>query len=179
MAQAPITDAQKKLALATMAKHSTKREAARVLGLPESTFNRHLRAAIDYPVVEKSAPQDSPPDIMPEVLARRLRRGPMSLEDLANVFRTTEGHISSLASDLRSQGYRVERRSDGLLHINTDPSPAFISGPVFEYVSRPDNTFVFGACGDNHLGSKYARLDVLNSLYDIYEKEGVDRVFNT
>ncbi len=38
---------------------------------------------------------------------------------------------------------------------------------------------VFGACGDNHLGSHHERLDVLNALYDIYEKEGVTQVFNT
>jgi hypothetical protein len=33
--------------------------------------------------------------------------------------------------------------------------------------------------GDNHLGSKYERLDCLNDLYDRYAKAGVDRVFNT
>lgn len=37
----------------------------------------------------------------------------------------------------------------------------------------------FGALGDNHLGSYHERLDVLDALYDIYEKEGVSQVFNT
>ena len=57
--------------------------------------------------------------------------------------------------------------------------PAFARGgemPV--YVSRPDNTFVFGVTSDNHLGSKYERLDVLNDLYDKFALAGVDRVFN-
>jgi len=33
-----------------------------------------------------------------------------------------------------------------------------------------------GVTGDNHLGSKYARLDVLNALFDIWQGSGVKRV---
>lgn len=36
-----------------------------------------------------------------------------------------------------------------------------------------------GATGDNHLGSKHERLDVLNAIYDRYADEGVTEVFNT
>jgi hypothetical protein len=37
----------------------------------------------------------------------------------------------------------------------------------------------FGVTGDNHLCSRYERLDVLNALYDLFEGEGITRVFNT
>lgn len=37
----------------------------------------------------------------------------------------------------------------------------------------------FGVLGDNHLCSRYQRLDVLNSLYDLYAAEGITTVFNT
>lgn len=37
----------------------------------------------------------------------------------------------------------------------------------------------FGYVTDNHLCSKYERLDVLNKLYDIFEQEGITTVFNT
>lgn len=37
----------------------------------------------------------------------------------------------------------------------------------------------FGVLGDTHLYSKHARLDVLNCLYDIYEREGITTVFHT
>src|SRR5579872_3190762 len=40
------------------------------------------------------------------------------------------------------------------------PQPSFVTGPSFEIVSRKDNTFVFGAAGDLHAGSKYTRWDV-------------------
>lgn len=59
-----------------------------------------------------------------------------------------------------------------------NPLPSFIAGDLPVYVSRPDNTFLFGATSDNHLGSKYERLDVLNDLYDRFAARGVDRVFN-
>lgn len=37
----------------------------------------------------------------------------------------------------------------------------------------------FGACGDFHMGSLHERLDVVNALYDLYEKEGITQVFDT
>jgi hypothetical protein len=37
----------------------------------------------------------------------------------------------------------------------------------------------FGACGDFHFGSLHERLDVVNTLYDLYEKEGVSEVYHT
>lgn len=40
------------------------------------------------------------------------------------------------------------------------------------------NKFRFGAVSDNHLGSHYERLDVLNTLYDIFEERGINIVFN-
>src|SRR6185436_12107442 len=67
----------------------------------------------------------------------------------------------------------------GRFEFGRSIAPAFTAGPVFEYVSRKDNTFLFGALGDSHLGSKYERLDVTNDLYDRYADAGVDRVFHT
>jgi hypothetical protein len=46
-------------------------------------------------------------------------------------------------------------------------------------VSQKDNSFIVGATGDNHLGSKYERLDVLNDLYDRFAKAKVQAVYNT
>ena len=55
--------------------------------------------------------------------------------------------------------------------------PAFILGAT-TYASRSDDTYVFGVVSDNHLGSRYERLDVLNDLYDKFADAGVDRVYN-
>jgi len=45
-----------------------------------------------------------------------------------------------------------------------------------EYLNKL-RTFQFGLIADTHLGSTYARLDVLNTLYDIFEQEGINRVY--
>ena len=38
--------------------------------------------------------------------------------------------------------------------------------------------FRFGIVSDNHMGSKYERMDVLNAMYDIFEAEGIRVVYN-
>lgn len=59
------------------------------------------------------------------------------------------------------------------------PQAAYAKGSAFQLVSRPDNTFLFGACGDQHVGSKHYREDVANDLYARYQRAGVQVVFNT
>ena len=43
----------------------------------------------------------------------------------------------------------------------------------------PITTVVFGAIGDTHLCSNYSRLDILESLYDIFHSLGVNTVYHT
>lgn len=59
------------------------------------------------------------------------------------------------------------------------PQQAFIGGPVFELVSRPDNTYLFGAAGDLHAASKYTRWDVRNDLYRQFIEAGAQCSFDT
>lgn len=59
------------------------------------------------------------------------------------------------------------------------PQAAYAKGSVFRLVSRPDNTFLFGACGDQHVGSKHYREDVCADLYARYADAEVQAVFNT
>jgi hypothetical protein len=57
--------------------------------------------------------------------------------------------------------------------------PAYVGGPSFSFKTKRDHTFTFGACGDQHLGSKYARHDVNEALYDAFAEAGCSVVFNT
>ncbi len=59
------------------------------------------------------------------------------------------------------------------------PEQGYLSSDMLELRSRPDNTFLIGACGDQHIASKYHRADVLTDLYNRYEKAKVQAVFNT
>lgn len=106
-----------------------------------------------------------------------LKRG-ATLEELAQEASTSQGFVLDLILDLRKKGSVIDEMG-GRYAFGKSLAPAFTGGAQFKYVSRKDNTFVFGALGDSHLGSKYERLDVTNDLYDRYVKRGVDRVFHT
>lgn len=121
----------------------------------------------DVTISAAPAQLDVPKPAEPSLL-ERLKKGP--------VYDEATWTIQELRA-LEEQGHNIHLRA-GALHLEKDVQPAFIGGPVFEYVSRPDNTFVFGATSDNHLGSKYERLDVLEGLYDFFAEQKADRVFN-
>ena len=77
---------------------------------------------------------------------------------------------------------RVKAGSSPVLPMLPDgvlPFDGYLSGPMHSFTTEDDNTFIFGACGDQHLGSKYARLDVLDALYDAFAETGCRVVFNT
>ena len=59
------------------------------------------------------------------------------------------------------------------------PQQAWTQGIKEIFKTKEDHTFTFGACGDQHMGSKYERLDCLEWLYDAYEEAGCEVVFNT
>jgi len=116
---------------------------------------------------------------LPEKLLRLLRKEAATLDELAERIGRSRGQVLDAMDYLRRQAHSVTE-TNGRFSIVREALPGFMAdGDLPTYVSRPDNTFLFGACGDNHLGSKYARLDVLNALYDRYAEEGVDRVYNT
>ena len=105
-----------------------------------------------------------------------LKRGG-TLAEISSATGMPELHVLSEITQLRTHGLNVFERS-GIYGLDKTQPPAYASGKITEYVSRKDNTFKFGVVTDNHLGSKYSRLDVLNDLYDRFEAAGVDRVYN-
>lgn len=106
-----------------------------------------------------------------------LLRKPISLNELAHSLGVSRGQALDMVDMLRDSGRMIHERN-GLLSVVLAPIPAYVGGPVHDYVSRPDNTFLFGVTSDNHLGSKYERLDVLHDLYAWFEAEGADRALN-
>ena len=57
--------------------------------------------------------------------------------------------------------------------------PAHLGGPQHVFYTEADGSFTFGACGDQHAGSKYERRDVWEALYDAYAAARCRAVFNT
>jgi hypothetical protein len=59
------------------------------------------------------------------------------------------------------------------------PTPRHYGGAAIELLSRPDNTFLFGAAGDLHAASKYTRWDVREDLYRQFIESGAQCNFDT
>lgn len=103
-----------------------------------------------------------------------LRTGRKTVEELATMAGVSPGAALDAVLGLQSSGLNLHKLGD---HWSLEKHVP-IQEREFVYTSRDDNTFTFGLASDAHLCSKYAREDVLGDLYDAFEREGVDRVFN-
>lgn len=163
--------------------HGNQTRAAAAIGISRETFRSRLASArlAGYKAgAIKSAPVHYINNAALEaaVLAS-LRRSPKTLGALSDEVQAGASDTFLAIEALQDRGHQIANLG-GKFVVSLIPQPAFMRADELPtYGSRPDGTYVFGACGDNHLGSKYAREDVLNELYDLYEAEGVDRVFNT
>lgn len=109
-----------------------------------------------------------------EQLPQLLKRRGWTLAELAEETGQSKRGLLAAIYALRERGLLIEQYGDQYRLETVPASPAAVSA----YTSRPDHTFLFGFCGDTHLGSKYARLDVLEDLYGKFAAAKVDRVFH-
>lgn len=109
-----------------------------------------------------------------ERILKQLRPGRLTTVDISEATGHSIQAVEAEIAKLREAGHLICQFGD---HWSLEKSPA-PSSEEHVYVSRQDSTYKFGFCGDNHLGSKYERLDVLHDLYDKFAAAKVDRVFN-
>lgn len=118
------------------------------------------------------------PDFTGEALVAILKKQDMTVEQIMNKWHVTKLTALRTLEELQTSGVNLYDFG-GVWSMSSAPKPKHAHGgelPVYQ--SREDNTYKFGFTSDNHIGSKYARLDVLNDLYDQFQAQGVDRVFN-
>lgn len=107
-----------------------------------------------------------------EKLLRSARRK-LSIEVLSDELDTAPKVVRAAIERLQSSGKNINV-TDGF-EISKDIVP---SAPTVIDTSKFKGKHIkFGLTGDNHLGSKYCRLDVLNALFDIWEDQGIDTVY--
>jgi hypothetical protein len=119
-----------------------------------------------------------PPASDEEVRAALLKR-PMPVADLAERLGLPLDQAGKWVEAQQRAGHNIALAGNKL-RIERTHQTAIVKGReplVIE--SDNQNRFVVGLTGDNHLGSKYARLDVLGELYDRFAAEGVRTVLNT
>jgi hypothetical protein len=172
---------------------------AEALGMPRNSVDTRLRAAwqshglqpdwslyspqavrADIPdrpqAVEPPPRAEIPPP--PFDLLAALRKRSMSLEDIAEAARISKGQALDKLDALRAAHVNLYE-IDGKWSVEkTQPLRESGAPPRFEMVSDAEGFHRFGFVTDNHICSKYARLDVLNDLYDRFARRGITRVYN-
>lgn len=125
-------------------------------------------------ILDELAQPDEPLDLK---IQKALKKDPRTLADMAASLGATPGAVLDEILAMRDRGVNLVELGDRW-SLEKQPLSAIQQGRTFEYVSRPDGTYVFGCSSDKHLGSKYERLDVMRGLYDWFADAGADRVFD-
>ena len=169
--QAAVSKAASSLGMARTGVQNSLHDIRRLYGLePDWSLWKHQEAPIQRVTYG--------PDVdFHAAIKAALRRGTKSLPELSNLTGLPEAVCGAIIHDLTDKGANV-RADGGSYSIEKEPPQAYTAENIPEYVGRKDNTFLFGAISDTHLGSKYERLDVLNWEYDRFAKAKVDRVFH-
>lgn len=128
-------------------------------------------------VVAKTKSNNTVPEI--ERRARRvlLAKGAMTLLDLANHLNCSPKVAEQILKKLREKKYNVKLKADSVSIEREIVEGAHLVVNAKDFFDG--EWFKFGVIGETHLYSKYARLDVLNCLYDIFAREKISTVWHT
>lgn len=170
---------------AAAAMHSGRMVAWRVAALRLGCGWKKFRALLPPPPAPNDAPAPAAPAPKAASLTDRVRarlmKGEASRAEIEALTGLGPSAVEGLLKDLAAAGANLAAVGESFAIAKSPPLPAPISaaGEMPVLMSRPDNTFLIGACGDTHLGSKYERLDVLNDLYDRFARASVQAVYHT
>ena len=142
------------------------RAAAKAAGVAASTAARHF----------PDASVQGKPDRLDSVLDL-LKKRALPIELIARYGDSTIETARAWIALQQARGINLHQFGE-LYSIEDYPEVA-ADDPVMDLMSNENDEFLVGACGDQHLCSKYERLDCLNDLYDEYEQAGIKHVFNT
>lgn len=114
----------------------------------------------------------------PAIDIAKLRKAlPLSLDAIAERFKTTRGQALDAIDRLTASGVMASEFG-GVWSIPREPAP--MDHDPKRHLVRSDarGCYRFGVISDTHLGSKYAREDVVADLYSWYASEGITRVYH-
>lgn len=158
--------------------------AAARIGISLSALNRRLEAHAKLGEHATKSRSGRPPveqasqPVNFETVLARLRKTPLTIEQIADAMQCSR--LSARGELTRAQKAGVNiHEFNGKFSVEKSPAlrPTGV-GAHHEIFSDERHHFRFGFVTDNHLGSKYARLDVLEDLYDRFERAGITQVFN-
>ena len=101
-----------------------------------------------------------------------------TLLEIANLVDASPARVEDQIKLLIELGHNIEVNPNSQIEISqTIPKKSNLVLSTEDYFDK-DGVIRFGFVSDTHLASKYARLDVLNALYDVFAKEGITTVYH-
>ena len=170
-------------AVEALKRHNGNRQkAAESLHIPVSTYKSRLQDAKlkqlitdeDIKNLEKiNTPkfQDDPLD----AVKRSIENKAKSVTEISIALGITSKEVEHYLRELKKEKFNVVQIDDKyeLADRIEQGGSRIIDLKKFE-----NKIYKIGITSDNHLNSKYERLDVLNALYDRFEEEGITSVYN-
>lgn len=114
-------------------------------------------------------------DVNQQNFIRLLKEKRLTIHEIADAMNLPISLVEDTISDLRLQQVMIED-IEGIFSIREEPKQGG-SKSLNPYLWDND-IMKFGFVSDNHLGSNFERVDVLKSLYDMFEREGIKIVLN-
>lgn len=121
--------------------------------------------AVELPVIES-------PDKVFDLIFKSKRK--WSVEEISDKLDMGIGKVRSAIRELEAQGKNLAITESS---VEVIPSIAQADPMRIDVSKFKGQRIRFGLTSDNHLGSKYARNDVLEALYDIWEEDGITDVY--
>ena len=155
----------------------------RGIHVPESQYDGRMAR---MPMPDPPPLSESPDSIVAEPeqdpacidkVRQHLKPAPATLERLAADLGATRGQILAAIDALRAEGLNLHEHS-GTWHWERAPAPGHTRTDLPMLETDEQGWLTFGFTSDNHLCSKYSRLDVLTDLYDRFAEEGISLVLN-
>lgn len=119
----------------------------------------------------------------PEELKHRIKdhikknqKTTFTLAQLSDKFDIGISKVQSAIETLKTEGHTVKIEEGSVIFSTTIPKS---DARILNVNKMSTGFYKFGVLGDNHLCSRYERLDVLNALYKLYREEGIEIVYNT
>jgi len=125
------------------------------------------------------APSDHPISaaILVDQIIPALRKAPLTLDELADKFKTSTTSVALAIELAHAQGAALASRG-GRWHLDTAPPMGSQRDHKFQLTTDENGYLEFGGCSDQHLGSKYYRDDCLQDYYDEVARRGIKIVLN-
>jgi len=106
---------------------------------------------------------------------KRYMKSPRTIEEVCDRFNIPPKRVKETVGELQDSHHVFEIHNDKIL-LGRDIAPNY-KPQVVDFQKYKETEVPFGFVADNHIGSKYERLDVLNDLYDRFQKAGITTVY--